>query len=120
MGSRCDVYELNGAWFDVSDHATRRALDMALDAEKIAGVLGDPRHVRDGLAGREMWTRGNLTAVVEARDGFWAVITFMWATAAAWAADRETVDSRGFRPDADRERRMRWAAKMRKRGRSVR
>lgn len=114
------MWQLNGAWFELTPHAINRALDMALDEDAIRGVLGDPRHVRPGTAGRELWTRGSLSAVMEARDGFWAVITFTWATAHAWVVDRGTVRSRSGRLDADRERRMRYAAKMRKKGRSPR
>jgi len=112
------VRSINGAWFELSPHAVQRALDMALDAEAVRETLGNPRHMRPGLNGREMWTRGKVTAVVEERDGFWWVVTFVWATANAWAVDRETVRSRSGRVDADRERAFRYAVKMRKRGRT--
>lgn len=52
------MWQLNGAWFELTPHAINRALDMALDEDAIRGVLGDPRHVRPGTAGRELWTRG--------------------------------------------------------------
>lgn len=114
------MYQLNGAWFELSDHATERAIDMALLPEQVQGVLGDPRHTRPGLAGRELWTRDKVTAVVEARDGYWSVVTFMWATAHAWVVDQESVRSRSHGLSPDRMRAQRYATKMRKRGRSVR
>lgn len=114
------MWQLNGAWFDFTPHAVRRALDMALDDEQIRECLGNPRYVRPGSAGREMWTRDKLSAVMEARDGFWMVITFTWATANAWVIDRETVQSRSGQIDRDRERSMRYARKMRRKGTSPR
>lgn len=112
------MWQLNGAWFDITPHALDRALDMAVEDTLIRGVLGDPRDVRPGVAGRELWTRGKLTAVMEAREGYWAVITFMWSSASGWAA--EAVQSRGEGFTADRRRAMRFAVKERKRGRRVR
>lgn len=112
------MWQLNGAWFEVTPHAVNRALDMAVDEAAISAVLGDPRDVRPGTAGRELWTRGKVTAVMEARDGYWAVITFMWATAAGWAS--EVVASREQSLSPDRMRAMRHAVKERKRGRRVR
>lgn len=114
------MWQLNGAWFEVTPHAVNRALDMAVDEAAISAVLGDPRDVRPGTAGRELWTRGKVTAVMEAREGYWAVVTFMWSTAAGWAADRETVRSRAEGLSAERMRAMRHAVKERKRGRRVR
>lgn len=112
------VYQLNGAWFEMTPHAVGRAIDMAVDEDAIKGVLADPRDVRRANAGREMWTRGKVTAVVEARDGYWAVITFMWSTAAGWAAEQVASRSEGL--SAERSRAMRYAIKQRKRGRRVR
>src|SRR5690606_21790555 len=97
-----------------------RALDMALDEERIAGTLGNPRHVKSAVAGRELWTRGKVAAVLEPRDGFWAVITFMWSTADGWARDRELLGSRPTGLDAERTRKQRYAMKMTRRGRAVR
>ncbi len=114
------MQSINGAWFEVTPHAVQRALDMALDADLIRETLGNPRHVRPGQAGRELGTRDKITAVVEAREGFWAVITFAWATANGWAMDRETVRSRDYGIGAERERAFRYAVRMRKRGRTVR
>lgn len=111
------MQSINGAWFEITPHAVQRALDMALDAEAIRSALGDPRDVRRGVAGRELWTRGKVTVAVEPREGYWAVITFMWSTAAGWAADRDTVRSRDRGINADRTRAMRFAVKQRKRGR---
>lgn len=110
------MQSINGAWFDLTPHSVQRALDMTLDADVIRETLGNPRHVRPGKAGREMWTRGKVTAVMEPKDGFWLVVTFVWATANAWATDRETVQSREYVPSAERDRAFRYAAKMRKRG----
>lgn len=114
------MWHLNGAWFEVTPHAVTRALDMALDEDAIRETLGNPRHTRPGLGMREMWTRDKLTAVVEPREGFWMVVTFVWATANAWATDAETVRSRESGISADSKRAFRYAQKMRKRGRSVR
>lgn len=114
------MQSINGAWFDLSPHAIGRALDMALDAEAIRETLGNPRHVRKGLAGREMWTRGKVTAVVAEQDGFWTVVTFLWATANAWVTDTDTIRSRDGVLDAGRRRAFKHAAKMRKRGRTDR
>lgn len=112
--------ELNGAWFELTTHALQRALDMALTEDQIQGALGNPRHVRAGKAGREMWTRDTLTAVVEPKEGFWTVVTFVWATANAWATDEGTIRSRETSISPESKRQFRYAAKMRKRGRSVR
>lgn len=114
------MYELNGAWFEVTRHALDRAIDMTLDEDTIRAVLGDPRNVKPGRPGRELWTRGPITAVMEAREGYWAVITFMWATANGWAMDRERLGSRSVGLSADRMRAQRYAMKMSRRGRSVR
>lgn len=110
------MWQLNGAWFDLTDHAIQRALDMALTEDTIRETLGNPRHVRRGQAGRELWTRDKLTAVMEEREGFWVVITFVWATANAWAMDKATLQSRDKTFTADRSRAFRYATKMRKRG----
>lgn len=112
--------QLNGAWFELTPHAIQRALDMALTEDQIQGALGDPRHVRSGKGMRELWTRDKLTAVVEPREGYWSVVTFVWATANAWATDEATIRSRDGDISADSKRAFRYAAKMRKRGRSVR
>ena len=112
------MHQLNGAWFELSQHAMIRALDMALDETAIRDTLGNPRHVQATTEGRE--TRGKVSAVVRPGDGFWTGVTFMWSTAAAWAADRETVQSRSEPFDRGRERAMRYSAKMRKRGRNAR
>lgn len=114
------MQSINGAWFELTPHSVQRALDMALDADAIRETLGNPRHVRPGKAGREMWTRDKVTAVMEPKDGFWTVVTFVWATANAWVVDRETVHSRSGERDADRDRAFRYATRMRKRGRNVR
>ena len=89
---------------------------MALDEDAIRETLGNPRHTRAGVGMRELWTRDKLTAVVEPREGFWMVITFVWATANAWATDRETVQSRGTDLDRAQERRLGYAQKQRRRG----
>ena len=114
------MHQLNGAWFEFTQHALIRAADMALDEDAIRETLGNPRHVQERAEGKEIWTRGKLSAVVRPQDGVWLVVTFMWATANAWAMDRETVHSRKDPLDRDRDRAMRYSAKMRKRGRNVR
>lgn len=110
------MHQLNGAWFEVSRHATKRALDMALDEAAIRDVLGNPRHVQPATAGREIWTRDKVSAVVFQCDGFWTVVTFMWSTANGWAADRESVHSRSEPFSPEQQRAMRFAVKKRKRG----
>lgn len=114
------MQSINGAWFELTPHAIQRALDMTLDPENITETLGNPRHVRAGKAGREMWTRDKVTAVMEAKDGFWMVVTFVWATANAWATDTATIRSRESGISAERTRAFKYAAKMRKRGRTNR
>ena len=114
------MWQLNGAWFEVSPHAVERALSMALDEDAIRETLGNPRHMRAGVGMRELWTRDKLTAVVEPREGFWMVITFVWATANAWATDTATIQSRDRDITPEQRRAFKYAAKMRKRGRSVR
>jgi len=114
------MWQLNGAWFEFTPHALDRALDMALEENVIRETLGNPRHTRAGKGMRELWTRDKLTAVVEPREGFWMVVTFVWATANAWVTDTETIRSRESGISADSKRAFRYASKMRKRGRSVR
>lgn len=114
------MWQLNGAWFELTPHAVTRALDMALDEDAIRATLGNPRHMCAGKGVRELWTRGKLTAVVEPREGFWVVITFVWATANAWVVDAETVRSRDSGASRESTRAFRFAAKMRRRGRVVR
>jgi len=109
------MQQLNGAWFEFTDHAMRRALDMALDAEDIRECLGNPRHVKAATAGREMWVRGKVAAIVKPDDGFWVVVTFMWATANGWAM--EPVRSRREGLSAERDRAQRFAMKMTRKGR---
>jgi hypothetical protein len=109
------MQQLNGAWFELTPHATRRALDMALDPDDIRECLGNPRHVKPGLAGREMWVRGKIAAVLRPDDGFWVVITFMWSTANGWAM--EAVRSRPEGLSAERDRAQRYAMKMTRKGR---
>lgn len=110
------MQSINGAWFEITPHAMQRAMDMTLDGEAISAALGNPRTMHPGHPGRENWTRDKVTAVVEAKDGYWAVITFLWATANGWATDTDTIRSRNGNVTAEQKRAMRHAIKARKRG----
>lgn len=112
MTALTDLRQINGAWFRVSPHALQRAVDP----EQVSAVLGRPRHVKRAKAGRELWTNGKVSAVVAESDGFWTVVTFLWATANGWVSDREVLHSRDGGRSAERMRAFRYATKQRKKG----
>ena len=109
------LHQIDGVWFDMTPHAKQRAVDMALEPEQIRDVLTRPRQRLRAAEMKEKWTRGNLTAVIHPRDGYYTVVTFIWATMSAWRDDRERLHSRDVEFTAQRTRDFRAAKKYQKR-----
>lgn len=108
---------INGVEYVFTKHAVSRIKDMNC-ADDVRAVLEHPRHMVPCSNGTEKWTRGKVTIVVAPHDGYWSVVTVLWATAHLWVEDSETVQSRrGEEISPETLRAARYAIKQRKKGR---
>lgn len=93
------IFELNGQRFRFGEHAAKRAVDMALDAEEVLSVLRKPRTVnphkhRDDAS---YWSRGRVSLVVAYDDldpDVILVLTVLWSSRAGWDIDADTAPIR--------------------------
>lgn len=74
--------------FKMSHHAIERALEMNLDGEDIRNTYEDPEQIYWSVK-YEAWNylRGSLCLAVKEDTGGDVVVTVLWATPEAWAAD---------------------------------
>lgn len=99
--------------FVMSPHATKQALAMGIPGEDIREAILNPRFIGRTTNGREMRTRGKVSVVI-ADVAPPVVVTVLWATAAAWAADHDTIHSR-TESDTEHMASLRRAMKSQKR-----
>lgn len=100
--------------FVMSSHATRQALAMGLEGPEIREAVLNPRFVGRTNNGRVMQTRGKVSVVI-AETAPPTVVTVLWATAAAWANDEDTIHSRSGERQHEHQQAIRRARKSQKR-----
>lgn len=100
--------------FDISGHAVARAAAMGIEGEQIREAMLNPRFIANTTNGRELRTRGKIALVVT-KEVCPTIVTVMWATAAAWAEDNDTVQSREGGRDQKHVNALRRAKKSQKR-----